>query len=414
MSFWSRIFGRETKGMSSLDLFREIYGGHESQSGVEVTWKTAIEVATVLACVRVIANGISQVPFRVYQDTGAGRSVATAHPLHPVIYRSPNPWQTSFSLRETMMFHVLLTGNAFAWKGMVGSNREVRSLEPIEPRRVTVNRADDGVLSYKVHADDGRVLTFDQSQIWHLRGPSWNSWLGMDATRLARDAIGLSIATENAHADFHKGSARVSGLLSVEDAMGKEKFEFLSAWLDRHSDGGDRAGKPLVMDKAAKWQSFAMTGVDSQHLETRKHQIEEICRGFGVMPIMVGHADKTATYASAEQMFLAHVVHTLSPWYERIEQSADAHLLSERDRAEGYYTKFTPNALMRGAATDRASYYVSALGTTQQPGWMTKNEVRALEEMDPVKGGDEFPELITGTPEKPDDKDPPEGNDGTN
>lgn len=151
----------------------------------------------------------------------------------------------------------------------------------------------------------------------------------------------------------------------------------------------------MILDDDAKYTPFGMTGVDAQHLETRKHQIEEICRAFGVMPIMIGHADKTATYASAEQMFLAHVVHTLSPWYERIEQSADAQLLTEEDRAAGFYTKFSPNALMRGAAKDRAEYYKAALGTTQQPGWMTRNEVRALEEMNPVPGGDQFPELIT-------------------
>src|SRR5690606_27452958 len=121
-------------------------------------------------------------------------------------------------------------------------------------------------------------------------------------------------------------------------------------------------GKPIIVDDAAKYASMAMSAVDQQLIETRKHQIEEICREFGVMPIMVGHADKTATYASAEQMFLAHVVHTLAPWYQRIEQSADVNLLSEEDLAEGYYTKFTPSALMRGAASDRAAFYTAALG----------------------------------------------------
>lgn len=392
MSFWDRIFRRESKGVSSLDLFREIYGGREARSGQSINWKNAIEVATVLACVRVIANGVSQVPFRVYRETDAGRTLASEHPLHRVIYRSPNPWQTSFSLRETIMYHVLLTGNAFVWKGVVGTNREIRSLEPIEPNRVQVKRERDGRIVYRVTADDGETAYFDQSAIWHVRGPSWNAWSGMDAVALARDAIGLSIATESAHADFHKGSARISGLLSMQESVGKEKFEFLSTWLDRHSEGGDRAGKPLVMDQAAKWTPFQMSGVDSQHLETRKHQIEEICRGFGVMPIMVGHADKTATYASAEQMFLAHVVHSLAPWYERLEQSADTQLLSDRDRAAGYYTKFTPNALMRGAAADRAEFYSKALGSGGHgTAWMVPNEVRSLEEMDPIEGGDKLP-----------------------
>jgi phage portal protein BeeE len=108
------------------------------------------------------------------------------------------------------------------------------------------------------------------------------------------------------------------------------------------------------------------------------------------MPIMVGHSDKTATYASAEQMFLAHVVHTLSPWYQRIEQSADVNLLSDKELEAGFYTKFTPNALMRGAAADRAQFYAQALGSGGHPAWMTANEVRGLEEMDRIDGGDEL------------------------
>jgi HK97 family phage portal protein len=390
MSFWSRLIGR--KGASSDQIWREVYGGRASRAGVEVNWQTALQVATVLACVRVIANGVSQVPFRVYQDDGRTKHPALTHPLYRVLYRRPNGWQTSFSFRETMTFHLALTGNAFFWKGAVGRSREIRVLEPIDPGRVQVRRAFDGALTYRVQADDGAAVEFASDAIWHIRGPSWNSWMGLDATRLARDAIGLSIATESAHADLHKGGARISGLLSMKDKIGNEKFEFLSAWLDQHSEGGKRAGKPIILDNEAKYTPLAMTGVDAQHLETRKHQIEEVCRSFGVMPIMVGHADKTATYASAEQMFLAHVVHTLLPWYERIEQSADVSLLSEEDQAKGFYCKFTPNGLMRGAAKDRGEFYNKALGAGGHgTAWMTANEVRALEEMDSIEGGDKLP-----------------------
>lgn len=396
MKWFPKLFGRaEEKGMSSLDLFREIYGGRESSSGAVVNWQTALDVSTVLACARVIANGVAQVPFRVYQDQGKSKRIATDHPLNAIISRAPNPTQTAFGLRETMTMHCVLTGNAFAWVGRVGRERRVKMIEVIDPGRVTTKREESGALSYTVRADDGTAKTFGPDAIWHLRGPSWNAWLGMDATKLARNAIGLSMATEEAHARHHKHGAQVSGLLSMTNKIGPEKFVSLSAWLDRHSYGGDRQGKPVILDDGAKFTPFAMTGVDAQHIETRKLQIEEICRVFGVMPIMVGYSDKAATYASAEQMFLAHVVHTLAPWYERIEQSADMSLLSEEDRAVGFYTKFTPNGLMRGAAKDRAEYFTAALGTTQQPGWMTRNEVRALEEMDPVSGGDEFPALIT-------------------
>lgn len=395
--FGERLRGawREFKGMSSLDIFREIYGGRESKAGVTVGWSQALDVSAVHACVRVLRNGVAQVPFPIMQEVDGRRRRAVEHPVYRVL-RRPNPYQTSFTFRETLMTHLALTGNAFVWKGMVGSQRELRVLEPIDPALVMVTREKDGALSYKVTAQDGAARLFSSQEIWHIRGASWTPWMGMDAVKLARDAIGLAIATEQSHADFHKNGARVSGLLSMEGAIGKDKFESLSSWLDRHQQGGDRAGKPLILDNGAKWSTFSMSGVDSEHLATRVHQVEEVARAFGLMPIMIGQADKAATYASAEQMFLAHVIHGLSPWYSRLEQSVDADLLTEEDHEAGYYSKFMTNGLMRGAATDRAAFYASALGSGS-PGtaWMTPNEVRALEDMDAIDGGDVLP---TGVP----------------
>lgn len=403
MSFMTslrRLFGVEQK-MSSLELFREVYGGRESSAGPVITWQRALEVSTVQACVRTITDGVCQPPFRLYRDDGSSRSVAKDHPLHEKIARRPNEWQTSFEFRETIMLHVLLTGNAYVFVNRVGSARAVRELIPIEPGRVTVKQEKDYSLTYTVRAATGEAQVFPQDAIWHLRGPSWNSWMGMEAVRMARDAIGLSISLEQGQADFQKGGAKTSGLMSVADKISPEKFEFLAKWLDKHQPGGERAGKPLVLDSGADYKTFTMSGVDQQLIETRKHQIEEICRAFRVWPIMVGHAgDQSPTFASAEQFFLAHVVHTLSPWYQRIEQSADANLLTYADRADGYYTKFNPNALMRGAAKDRAEFYAKALGAGNVKGWMTQNEVRALEDMDRSDDpqADELPQPPSGDP----------------
>lgn len=406
MGFWKRMLGIEAKSGDPTLREAEIRGGLPlASSGARVTAESALYVSTVLACVRVIANGVSQVPFRVYrEDDKGGREPANDHPLAKVLYRRPNRWQTSYEFRETLMFHVLLTGNAFAFVNRVGMERKVAELIPLDPKHVSVRQLPDMSLEYRVTSDSGAAKIFGADAIWHLRGPSWNSWEGLDAVKLAREAIGLSITLEQGQAEFQKNGARTSGVLATTQKLSPERFEFLSKWLDKHLPGGERFGKPIIVDDGSKYASMGMSAVDQQLIETRKHQIEEICREFGVMPIMVGHADKTATYASAEQMFLAHVVHTLSPWYQRIEQSADVNLLSEDDLEQGFYTKFTPNALMRGAASDRAAFYTAALGTTQQPGWMTKNEVRALEELSPVDGGNDFPELITGQqtpPEKP-------------
>lgn len=392
MAFWSNWFRQKEQKYDSLDLFREIYGGRASQSGVTVNWARALEVATVLACCRVIAEGIAQVPWKIYQDDDrATRRVATDHPMFRVIYRKPNRWQTSFEFRETVAFHLALYGNAYVFVGRVGSAREVKELIPFEPQLIAVEKKPDGTLRYKYSPISGQAVEFDESSIWHIRGPSWNAHSGMQAVHLLREAIGLSVAAESAHAEFHKGSARNSGVYSIEGTLTPAQYEFISAWLDKYVMGGERAGKPMILDRSAKWVSQQMSGVDAQHLETRKHQIEEICRGLRVMPIMIGHSDKAATYASAEQMFIAHVVHTLSPYYERIEQSADVWLLSEADQKAGYYFKFTPNALMRGAAKDRAEFYTRAIGSVNAtPGWMTTNEIRSLEEMSPIEGGDEL------------------------
>jgi HK97 family phage portal protein len=398
MGFWRRIFGREEK-MTSLELFREVYGGgRESHAGVVVNWQTALDVATVLACCRVLAEGISQVPFKLYRETGAGSEPAKDHPLFGVLYRRPNTWQTSFEYRETKMFHTVLAGNGYSFINRVGSERKVQELIPIEPRRVEVKQRPDLSLEYKVTADSGESKIFPQDAIWHWRGPSWNSWMGLEATKLARNSIGLAVSLEQGQSEFQKNGANSTGLLSVENTLDKAQFELLAAWLDRHSIGGDRSHKPFIMDRAAKFTPFTMTGVDQQLLETRKHQIEEICREFRVMPIMVGQSDKAATYASAEQMFLAHVVHTLAPWYTRIEQSADVNLLSEDERNAGYYTKFSPNALMRGAAKDRAEFYAKALGSGGSGAWMTPNEIRALEEMDKIDGGDDLAKPVANVP----------------
>ncbi len=407
-----RMFGG-IKGASittSFDLLRATFGTRESSSGTSVTVQTALEVSTVLACCRVLANGVSQVPFRVFQDDGDGRRLARDHPLYHPLYRRPNPWQTSYEFRETVMFHLVLLGNAFVFVNRVGSDREVRELIPIEPSKVAVKQLDDMRLEYKVRGDSGREQTFGQDAIWHLRGPSWNSWMGLDATRIARNAIGLTMALEETHASFHKNGAKTSGLFSVDEKLGQERYDQLREWIEQEFIGSS-AFRPMILDMGGKYTPFTMTGVDAQHLETRKHQIEEICRQFGVLPIMVAHADKTATYASAEQMFLAHVIHTLAPWYERIEQSADVNLLSPQERADGFYTKFTPNALMRGAAKDRAEFYAKALGSGGSKGWMSQNEVRSFEDLDKSDDprADELAQSIVSTTTDVDtDEEPPE------
>lgn len=385
MSFLDRVLPWRKKSATTLDLFREIYGGRQTATGKAVNVKTALEVSTVLACVRVIGEGIAQVPLKLIQESADGKTrlPAKQHPLYEILAFKPNKWQTSFEFREMLAWHVVLTGNFFAFKNVVFG--KLKELIPFEPHAVKVTRADDGTMTYEVTAPNGSKQIFPAEAIWHVRGPTWNSWMGLEAVQLAREAIGLAMATEEQHARMHKNGVRASGVYSIEGTLNGEQFKSLKNWIDTEMGGLENAGRAMILDRNAKWLNTSMTGVDSQHLETRKHQIEEICRFFRVMPIMVGYSDKSATYASAEQMFLAHVVHTLSPWYQRIEQSIDANLLTPKDRAAGYYSQFVEEGLLRGDST-ATSEYLTKLTTN---GIMTRNEARAKLDMNPLEGLDE-------------------------
>lgn len=394
-----------TTPMSSAtlaQLLASAFGGGATKSGATVTVETAMQVSAVLACMRVLAEGVSQVPFRVMQESADGRTrlPAKKHALWDILHRKPNRWQTSFALRETMVYHAGLTGDAVAFKSRVGRDQRIAELVIIPPNRRRIDISDAGDLRYVVTDRAGRetrILTADD--VWHLRGPSWDGLVGMNVLRLAREAIGLAMAAEETQANLHAKGVRPSGVYSIEGTLSATQYEALKAWIVKEFGGGNSSA-PMILDRNAKWQPMSMTGVDAQHLETRLHQVKEIARMLRVMPIMIGEGDKSATYASAEQMFIAHLVHTLMPWYERLEQSADCQLLSDEDRAAGYYTLLDGSSMLRGALKDTAEY----LSKLIQVGALTRNEARATLDQNPLAGLDEPltpANMITGAENAP-------------
>lgn len=326
---------------------------------------------------------------------------ARAHPLYDLMAVKPNDWTTSYEFRETLVMHAAL-GNAYAFKNR--SAEKISELILLNPSRVEKVQAKDYSITYKVTGDSGSVQVFPAEAIWHVRGPSWDGLLGMDVLNIAREALGLAIATEETHAKLHAKGVRPSGTYSVEGPLDGKQYAELKAWIEKEYAGAENSAAPMILDRGAKWISQTMTGLDAQHLETRKFEIEEVCRYMDVMPIMIGYSDKATTYASAEQMFLAHVVHTLAPWYARIEQSADANLLTPKERESGLYFKFIDAGLLRGAAKDRAEYYSKALGAGGSPAWMTQDEVRALDELNPMGGTAAVLPVTTNAPAAPNPK----------
>ena len=382
MGIIDRLFNRKSASLSILSPSEWMFSP-DVKSGVRVTHETALRCATVFRCVAVISDGVSTVPLKIFQKNGESREEANDHPLTYLLRVAPNGWQSSVEFRETIMFHVLMTGNAFVYKNFV---RGVLSeLIPVEPSNVSIRETVAGDLRYQITWRDGSMEEYGNDRIWHVRGPSWNTKSGLDMTKLAREAIGLALATEETHARLHGNGVQTSGVYSVDGTLSKEQHTQLSAYIKVHLAGIRNAMAPLILDHGAKWNPQGMSGVDAQHLETRRYQVEEICRMFGVMPLLVGMSDKTATYASAEQMFIAHATHTLRPWHRRMEASIQRNLLTRNDFINGFYPKFIDSELMRGAAKDRSQYYAQSV----QTGIMTRNEAREREELNPLPGLDE-------------------------
>jgi len=380
------LFGRERK---SGDLYREFIagtlGGWTSKTGLPVTWKTALECTTVLACVRVLSEGIAQIPCKLFRENGDQRNPATDHPLYTLLHRRPNEWQTSFEFREQLMLHLSLARNAYVYKNIVRGR--VVELLPLQPGWVTVTTGDQlGDILYSVTWKNGTQQAIPRANLWHLRGLSWDGIQGMDGVKLAREAIGLTLATERHSAKLFANGTKASGVLQTDQTLTGEKAkEFRDMWAENYA-GLENAGKTPILHSGFKWAPASMDNAQAQLIESRRFQVEQICAAFRVLPIMIGYTDKTATYASAEQMFLAHVVHTLGPWIERIEQSMDVNLLTAQDVKDGYYTHFTTAGLLRGDQKGRGEYYSRALGAGGSPAWMTQDEVRALEELNPMRG----------------------------
>jgi HK97 family phage portal protein len=381
------LFRRDRKSnLYRDDLAYLLLGGWQSKSGIAVTWKTALECVTVLACVRVIAEGLAQIPCKLYRERfDGGRDAATDHPLYDLLHRRPNEWQTSFEFREQIGLHLALARNAYVF---INRQRDqITELLPIQPGQVSVKTGSKlGDITYTVNWQNGHQTEVPRANLWHLRGLSWDGIQGLDAVRLARESIGLSLAMEQHSAKVFANGTRVSGTLQTDQTLSKEKArEFHEQWQEMYA-GLENTGTTPVLHSGFKWIQAAMNSDQAQLIESRRFEVERIAASFRVLPIMIGYTDKTATYASAEQMFLAHVVHTLGPWIERIEQSADVNLLTSAERKAGYYTHFVTAGLLRGAHKDRGEFYARALGSGGSPAWMTQDEVRDLEEMNPMGG----------------------------
>ncbi len=374
--------------------FTFLTGG--SSSGKTVNERSAMQMTAVYACVRILAEAIAGLPLHLYRYTGDGsKEKALDHSLYRLLHDEPNPEMSSFVFRETLMTHLLLWGNAYAQIIRNGKG-QVLALYPLMPNKMTVDRGADGKLyyTYLKSGEDaptmkGTSVVLKSSDVLHVPGLGFDGLVGYSPIAMARNAIGLAMATEEFGAKFFANGAAPSGVLEHPGTI-KDPSRIREAWMSQFG-GSSNSGKVAVLEEGMKYTPISISPNEAQFLETRKFQLDEIARIFRIPPHMVGDLDKSS-FSNIEQQSLEFVKYTLDPWVSRWEQSLQRALFTPEEK-QSYFVKFNLEGLLRGDYESRMNGYAVA----RQNGWMSANDIRSLENMDripPEAGGDLF--LVNG------------------
>ena len=359
-----------------------------SMSGKSVTPSSAIQVSAVYACVRVIAETIASLPLHVYESTDAGSRKANEHPLYRLLHDEPNTEMTSFIWREVMLSHLLLYGNSYCQIIRSGRSRIV-GLYPLLPDHMAVDRDTKGKLTYTYTTSEGRMEQLNPEDVLHIPGLGFDGVMGYSPIALEKAAIGLGIAAEEYGSKFFQNGARPSGILTHPNTV-KDPASLRASWNAAYGGSGN-ASRVAVLEEGMTFVPLSMPNNEAQFLETRKFQVTEICRIFRVPPHMIGDLER-ATFSNIESQNISFAVQTIRPWLVRIEQAINKTLIPENEKGR-YYAQFNIDGLMRGDYKSRMEGYAIA----RQNGWMSANDIRALENLNPIsaeEGGNAF--LVNG------------------
>lgn len=382
MSIFSGLFRSRDKPKNRVGGgWSFLFGG--TTSGKAVNERTAMQTSAVYACVRILAESVAGLPLHVYERTANGsKSTKPSHPLYRLLHDEPNREMTSFVFRETLMSHLLLWGNAYAQIIRDGRGFPI-ALYPLLPDRMAVDRNESGDLVYTYQSDKGQVK-LRRENILHIPGLGFDGLIGYSPIAMAKNAVGLALATEDYGATFFANGANPGGVLEHPGVIKPEQADRLrECWQSQF--GGANAHKVAVLEEGLKFHQMSIPPEQAQFLETRKFQINEIARIFRVPPHMVGDLEKSS-FSNIEQQSLEFVKYTLDPWVVRWEQSLQQALILPSEKAT-IFIKFNLDGLLRGDYQSRMQGYSTGI----QNGFMSVNDVRGLEDMNLLtaeEGGD--------------------------
>lgn len=356
-------------------------GGSLSDAGVVVNETVAMNTLLVVSCVRIISETIASLPLPVYERLRPrGRERARQHSLYPVLNRQVNPRMTPFTYFERVGAHLSLWGNHYS---VIERRRgDVIALWPVHPRYVEPYLDERRELRYRIHTNPPQDLP--ASAVLHIPGLAMDGLKGLSPLSMMRQAIGITVAAETYGAKFFGNDARPDIILRHPAHLTDVAKENIKrSWLEDH--GGGKRGI-AVLEEGMDVSVVGMPPGDAQFLETRKFQVQELARYFRIPPHMLADVERSTSWGSGiEHQSLGFVIYTMRPWLIRIEQEINRKLIPEYEWDQ-YYVEFLIDGLLRGDIQSRTQAYATA----RQWGWMSANDIRELENMNPIEGGDVY------------------------
>jgi HK97 family phage portal protein len=370
----------------TLDELALALSGPATATGRRVSTEGALANVTVYACVRLIAESVGMLPLILYRRLEPrGKERATSHPLYTLLHQAPNREQTPIELLENMAGHIALWGNAYCEIEFDGAGRRV-GLWPLRPDRMTVEVDGDNQRVYIYQLPSGEYVTLPRYRVWHVRGWGTEAWTGKSPIALSREAIGLGLATEAYGARFFGNDSRPGGVLRHPAKLSNEAAKRLrDSWNAAHQ-GLDNSHRVAVLEEGVEWQQIGIPPEEAQFLETRKFQETQICQIYRVPPHMIGITERSTSWGTGiEQQSIGFLTFTLMPYLLRISQSVSRDLMTPAERRELFAEFLTP-ALERSDIQARYAAY----NTGRTGGWLSVNDIREMENMNPIENGDVY------------------------
>lgn len=385
---FDRLFRSETGGslenpavpLSAENAVDELFG---NPKGRTVTPDSAMQLAAVYACVNILASSLAQLPLHVMRKDGKQVEPARDHPLYYLLHDSPNFWQTSYKMREYNQAALLLHGNAYLH--LVRDKKgTVVSIESREPQQVQLLK-NGNRYTYGYYDESGTQAIHPEDMI-HLKALGTSLKTGKSVITQHAETIGLGLDAKAFAGGFFNGNARPAGIVTVKQPINQSAWDnFKKMWEKAQNELRRKENKTILLPADLDYKALTISPVDAELLSMMKLNRSEIAGIFNVPAHMINDLEK-ATFSNISEQTIQFIRYSLMPWIVNWEQEINRKAFTQAERKAGYYVKFNLSGIMRGTPTERANFYHAAI----TDGWMSRNEARAFEDMNPVDGLDEF------------------------